>query len=266
MKFSLSNNQTPAYLNKADEIYIKYKDRRAIPDYAEKYSAATLTLEIPPQTEWDFNEIKEYSILSKGKLKICIPEIRDERVAMLRNENIPFFWGYPISNGYELESMRAMGVCEVRVTAPLFFYGDLLRECGVPIRVTANVAHEGYIPGMNGIIGSWIRPEDVEVYEGIVDIIEFADCDMKKEQALYRIYAEQKNWPGRVDILITNISTTAYNRMIPPTFAESRINCRQRCVHGGSCRICERLLYLADKERIQAYIDSVENDEAISLT
>ena len=40
MKFSLSNRQQSAYLKKADEILIQYRDRNALPDYEEKYPEA----------------------------------------------------------------------------------------------------------------------------------------------------------------------------------------------------------------------------------
>ena len=36
----------------------------------------------------------------------------------------------------------------------------------------------------NGVVGIWIRPEDVELYDEYIDVIEFSDCDLKKEQAL----------------------------------------------------------------------------------
>ena len=37
MKYCLSSNQTKEYLDKADEIMVKYKDREIIFDLIEKY-------------------------------------------------------------------------------------------------------------------------------------------------------------------------------------------------------------------------------------
>ena len=56
--------------------------------------------------------------------------------------------------------------------------------------MTPNIAYYGYIPRENGIIGFWVRPEDVSYYEPYIDVFEFEDCDIKREQALYRVYAE----------------------------------------------------------------------------
>ena len=259
MKFCLRGRQTASYLRKADEIYIEYRDRRAIPDYAKKYSAATLTLEVPPRTEWDLAELKEYSILSKGKLKLCLPEMSDPRIQEIKDAGIPFFWGYEVTSGYELAALMKFGVCEARVGAPLFFQTDVLRKYGLPIRITANVAHGGYIPTSDGIIGAWIRPEDVERYEGVIETIEFADCDNSKEQALFRIYAEQHEWPGKVNMIITNIGNDiAYNRMLPKEFTERRLNCGQKCVSGSACRTCYHYFTLADPDLLRNYVEAVK--------
>lgn len=261
MKFCLRGRQIASYLKKADEIYIEYRDRKAIPDYAKKYPNATLTLEIPPHTEWDLAELKDYAILSRSKLKLCVPEMSDSRLDSLREAGIPYFWGYAITSAYELYSLIAAGVCEARITAPLFFQTDVLRKCGIPIRVTANVAHDGYIPTTDGVIGSWIRPEDLNLYEGAITTIEFADCDNSKEQALYRIYAEQHAWPGKVNMIISNINDdVAYNRMLPEDFTKARLNCGQRCMSGSACRLCYRYLSLANPDLLKGYLEAMENN------
>ena len=259
MKYSLHlRTVSHKYLQKADEIMIEYRDRKAIPDYAKKYPNARIALEVTPDTPWEISEIKDYFILAKNNLILCLPDIRDERIPQLIEAGIPFFWGYTITTFAELRALIQAGASEVRIGAPLFFECDKLQKFNITKRICANVAHEGYLPFMDGIIGSWIRPEDVSVYEDTFDIIEFADCKENKEEALYRIYAEQKNWPGRVDMIITNIVTPAYNRMIPEEFATTRKNCGQRCASGGACRICYRLLALAIPDLIREYQEAIK--------
>ena len=258
MKFSLHlRTASPQYLRKADEIMVEYRDRRAIPDYVKKYPNAWVALEITPDTQWDFSEIKDYFILARKKLILCLPDIRDERIPQLIEAGIPFFWGYTVTTFWELQALIAAGVSQVRIGAPLFFEGEKLKKFNITKRVCANIAHEGYLPFVDGITGSWIRPEDVDTYDDVFDIIEFADCKEHKEEALYRIYAEQKHWPGRVDMIITNIDTEAYNRMISEEFVAARKNCGQRCVAGGACRICYRMLNLANPELIREYKETV---------
>ena len=261
MKFSLTNRQTSEYLRKADEILVQFRDRRALPDYAEKYPEAALVLEVPPASEWDLAEIKEYSILARGKLTLSLPEMTDPRIAELKENNIPFFWGFSVSTWWELKALIELGVSQARIEAPLFFETDKLNKLckgKIELRAVANVAHEGYLPHVNGITGSWIRPEDVEAYSKCFSTIEFRDCDNSKEQALFRIYAEQHNWPGKVEMLITNINAPlAYNRMLPPEFGQHRMNCGQRCMSGGACRLCHRYIHLADPDLIRNYAEAV---------
>jgi hypothetical protein len=258
MKFSLHERTASfQYLKKADEIMVEYRDRRAIPDYAKKYPDACIALEVPPETQWEISEIKDYFILAKQKLVLCLPDIKDPRIAELKSAGIPFFWGYTVNTFWELEALVAAGASQARIGAPIFFDAEGLNRYKITKRVCANVAHEGYLPFTDGITGSWIRPEDVEAYEDVFDIIEFADVKDHKEEALFRIYAEKKNWPGRVDMIISNINTEAYNRMIPTQFVESRKKCGQRCKSYSSCRICERLLYLANPNLLKNYKEEV---------
>jgi hypothetical protein len=49
----------------------------------------------------------------------------------------------------------------------------------------------------------------------------------------------------------------AVNRMIPPTFAERRIKCKQRCEGKGGCSFCDIILKLANPEFIKNYKDKV---------
>lgn len=264
MKYSLSNRQSSPYLKKADEILIQYRDRKALPDYAEKYPEAALVLEVPPAQEWEMAEIKEYSILARGKLTLSLPEMTDPRIPELKAAGIPFFWGYSVSTWWELDALIALGVSQARIEAPLFFETTKLKQkCRkkIALRVIANVAHEGYVPGVDGISGSWIRPEDVEQYEDVFTTIEFRDSDQSKEQALYRIYAEQHEWPGQIEMLITNINAPGkYNRMLPPEFTQHRLNCGQRCKSNGHCRICHRYVRLADPELIKNYMETTNHN------
>ena len=136
MKFSLHlRTASPQYLRKADEIMVEYRDRRAIPDYVKKYPNAWVALEVTPDTQWDFSEIKDYFILARKKLILCLPDIRDERIPQLIEAGIPFFWGYTVTTFWELQALIAAGVSQVRIGAPLFFEGEKLKKFNITKRV-----------------------------------------------------------------------------------------------------------------------------------
>lgn len=255
MKVCLHSRQEAKYLKYANEIKVDFRDRKVLSDLYEKYPDKTFILEVYSNSEIDWDAIKEYNILSQGKLILCISN--SEQMNKCKELDIKFYFGYPISNFYELRAVIACGVAYVRLDAPLFFKLDRVKEFGIPIRAVPNIAYLAYIPHKDGICGTWIRPEDLEDYEDYIDVIEFEDCDNHKEQALYRIYMEQKAWPGELNDIISNLNYKGTNRMIPPhTFGAKRISCGQRCQETGICHLCYRILDLANPELLSAYQES----------
>lgn len=254
MKYCLRNRQIGEYLAKADEIKMEYRDYKSVPDLFEKYPEKPIIVQIPfQQEEIDWNELELYKRMRPDLFICCVSTLNQAEIC--KDLGIKFYCGFPIGTFYELRRWLNMGVCYVRLDAPLFF--DLPTVAQVigetPIRAVANVAYETLWGDDTGIHGTWIRPEDVAAYENYISVIEFEDCDNRKEQALYRIYAEQHAWPGEVSMLITNIETDAVNRMIPPSFAEKRIKCQQRCESKESCHFCHYTLKLANPTLIREY-------------
>lgn len=261
MKFCLSSRQTGEYLRKADEIKVEYRDRKSIPDVAEKYPEATIILELPPQVQWDLAEIKSYKDLTMGKLICQIAHINDAGIPFLKEHNIPFYWGYEVNTPMELKLVQEIGVCYVIPGGPLFFNKNLLEKTGIPARVTPNIANYDFYPESFGTIGTWIRPEDLHLYESFVGVVEFGNQDQKREQALYRIYAEQNAWPGPLDKIVENLGAQPTNRMLPPDITHSRLNCQQRCLNDRPCQLCYRYFSLADEDKMREYRDEVLNKD-----
>ena len=59
-------------------------------------------------------------------------------------------------------------------------------------------------------------------------------------------------------MLVKDLDHPAVNRMIPPTLAEARISCGQKCMENGICHLCERTLNLANPELLRSYLESSE--------
>lgn len=70
------------------------------------------------------------------------------------------------------------------------------------------------IPRENGIYGTWIRPEDIEVYGQYINTFEFISTALSEEAALLEIY-QRGNWPGNLDLLLTNLNVQVDNRALP---------------------------------------------------
>ena len=117
-------------------------------------------------------------------------------------------------------------------------------EWNISIRIAPNLAYDAYIPRKNGIIGSYVRPEDISIYEPYVDLCFFRFDTLAEERRLFSIYHDDKQWPGNLMLLIKNLNYSVDNRGIDEDFAKRRLTCRQNCCQNGRCHYCENLLTL----------------------
>lgn len=244
MKYCLSSRQKQEYLKKADSIKVAFRDRNIIPDLIEKYPNAEIVVLIHREKDEKFNwsEMKMWGILARGRLVCCLQNLMD--VEECKNANLPFYWGYPVNNYYDLRALKDLGVAYVRLDAPLFFEMDEVKKFDIPVRAVPNVAHLGDIPNKNGIFGTWIRPEDIEFYENYVAICEFENCDLNKEATLFQAY-QNEEWNAGLNILLYNFNMLANNNLIWYNSLQKRLNCGQKCQKNGKCTICNKVIELA---------------------
>ena len=203
--------------------------------------------------EWD--KVYQYYIMTQKKFKVCLGNMNIEPC---RKRNIPFYFEYPVQYGYEAEALiYGVGVCAIRITGELAHNLDFVDSFPVETRVCP---YKTYAPwNYKPIVGGWFRPEDLNDITAI-DVCEIINVDNRRGQALYRIYAENHEWPGELYMLVDDIQDkTIYNRMIPPEFQERRSNCRMRCRSGGHCHYCETLTYLANPDIIRPIKEKIDN-------
>ena len=267
MKICLSSRQPAEYLKRTEEIKVQYRDIEQIFDLMSQYENKNIILECN-SSELDWKKIQNFNILSKknnNRLILCLAHIFD--IAKAIENDISSYWGYPVTSYYELEGlMQTYGeqFCPayILVGAPLTHDFNMLTKVAyagnVPIRMVANIAHSDGFSRADGVIGSWIRPEDLDAYEAAgLGAIEFADCDLKKEYALFRIYSEKK-WLGELGLIINNLNYPGVNRMISSEVSQKRIYCGQRCTSTSNCRVCYHMLDLADSCKIKEYVAANE--------
>ena len=206
-------------------------------------------------TEEEWDKVYQYYIMTQKRFKVCLSNMIIEPC---RKRGIPFYFEYPIQYGYEAEALiHGVGVCAIRIAGELAHNLDFVNTLPVEVRVSP---YKAYAPwNYKPIVGGWFRPEDLEKIEAI-DVCEIINVDNRKGQALYRIYAENHEWPGELYMLIDDIQDkTIYNRMIPPEFQERRSNCRMRCQSGGHCHYCETLTYLANPNLLRPVKEKIDN-------
>ena len=247
MKVCLSNRQSAEYLAYADEIKFDMRDRNSILDVIEKYPDKTIILKVNTLDELPWNDFVLYKKLAKDNFILCLNSM--ENMLEAKKRDFKFYYGYGIYDFETLEVLKNIGVCYVRVEGSLFFDMPAVKEFGIPVRLIPNVPFDDGWPRENGIAGTWIRPEDLDKYEEFAGAVEFDDCNVKKEQALYRIYIASKHWPSALGILISDFNYLGNNLLLPEDFTERRLTCRQKCKRNpNSCHYCKLMLDFASTD------------------
>ena len=260
MGFMVSCRQSLTYLKDKLEIKMDYIDIDRIRDFItdEWTFQGELVIYIPNQTTVDWELLKTY----RQMLNITLAVENPADIVNARNQGFDVFWSYPISSFQELRSFLAAGVSQVLLDAPLYFDLRAVKKiCGdAQIRLVVNKCLNDYSFLSNGIQGTYVRPEDIKHYSEYVDHFEFDSKTLEQERTLYKVYAEEQNWPGNLELLLTHLNYSVDNRgfdaLDPGNFAERRMNCQQACQRDANkCHFCTTTFRLINN--IDKYADSI---------
>lgn len=237
MKYSMNARQPAEWLKKADEIMVEARDYRIISELFVKYPDKMIILDTK-DAEYDDDTMLNYADASEN---FCCIIYNLNEFQWYKDNGIKAYYGYSVDSFFDVKALVDLGVEYVKIHAPLTFSVDQLKTTysNVKFRVVPNVSYSAYIPRANGIYGQYIRPEDIQYYEEAIYVMDFEDSELPKQQTLYKIYAENKTWPGNLNLLITNLNVNADNRGLPDEFGQMRSTCKQRCMSGSSCHFCE---------------------------
>lgn len=258
MKYCLTSRQSKKYLTLADEILVECRDYRQIADLFIDYPDKMIILEISNEEIDNKDFLKTVEEYAKASENFCCKIYNLLYINWFKNHNIKFYYGYPINSYYDLQGLVDIGVEYITITAPLTFDMNGLSKYDTKFRMVPNVAYDAYIPRQNGICGQWIRPEDIKYYEEGIYVFEFEDANLDKERTLYEIY-KKGEWPGNINLLLTNFNIDADNRGLPDDLGETRANCRQRCMNRGTCHFCETAFMF--EKALRKYKHEKENTE-----
>lgn len=229
---------------------VNYIDHDKIFDFIEKLPDKTIILNISQGEEVNnWETIKMFA--EKLDLIVCLNGLDYLHECQLNG--LRFYWGYPITSFFELRSIIALDPVYLLLGAPLTFsLADVAALTKIPIRMVANRTQDLYIPRENGIYGTWVRPEDVPIYEDYVTTLEFYSPyqNLTKEAMLLHVYKDNQEWPGNLNLLFEDLNVNVDNRAIINKLALMRINCGQRCMRPGyQCHYCENAIKFADNVR-----------------
>ena len=262
MKFALHAWCDKEYLAQADEIIVKYSEKERILEYPELYPNAAVTIQCYKETanDIDWKWLKSMAPLFPHGFSVGVIYFNMIPIARLHGLNA-YFLSY-LDTFAELNRAYHEGSSYVYLNQPLFSQHDKVVRFGIPVRWTPNVVDAS----MRNVLGklehgTWIRPEDLPLYD-IIDgcIVEFPGANgSRAEQALFRIY-KSGVWEQDLGLLLLEFKgMNVANYLIPPDFGKTRCNCAQKCEtfpNGDGCHICEHALQIADFNNVNEYFNS----------
>ena len=145
-------------------------------DLVEKYPNKDFVIDLPEGLTLDFPFIKMCETrLNGGNIYVRLHSLNPYlELKSCQDNDIKFFYAKPVNNFYDLMGLFDLKVSYVYITAPLFFQMDEVRKTGIPVRLIPNKCYESKtIPRKNGLHGTWIRPEKIDIYESYADVVEF---------------------------------------------------------------------------------------------
>ena len=153
---------------------------------------------------------------------------------------------FPVSDWETFTDLSNLGVTDIYIDGPLGFDTTALkkRRKDIKIRVSPTISPNSSITGMESN-SFFIRPEDLHLYEDIIDIIDFHESDIDKGDVLFQIY-KRGSFIYNINDLIAGLPRVN-NLFIKDDFAKTRLTCKQKChVPGYRCKFCPSYFYVIE--------------------
>ena len=258
MKYAITFAKTFRYFDLIDEVIITpYKGDVEIIEYVEKTfkPEQRVILDLTELEESKISsfkdmvtilkKLKEINPLITAKISITFPK---EDIDELKNAEIPFIFMEYAENFEMFYVQKELGASDIYVTGALGFYLDKLQPFRdkVKLRVFPNIAQStrGTTKLLPQLIKFYIRPEDIELYQDYIDVLEIFPCK-DRTTVIYEIYKRQQ-WLGKLSDIIMDLDNDIDNDVISPYFALHRIKCHQDCLL-DRCTLCQQIYSLGKK-------------------
>lgn len=247
MKYCFLYNQKTEhskYINEVDEWTIIYNSKdTTLLEFLEAHKDKRINLHFTEEVDLDFlNDLaKKFPNLYFELSMEYLSEILENK------PEFHYFFDVLVNNWDTFIGLLHGGVTDIYIVENMGFELDkiaaMAHKEGISIRAFPNVAQSSW-NSLNGLKKFFIRPEDVEVYEPYVDTFEFFG-ESEKMDIYYKIYNKDKKWFGKLDEIILDFNSDIDNKYVIPRFAEKRISCEKKCLKGGKCNRCNRILELS---------------------
>ena len=280
------------WMEKADEIIIKYKDNTedALVTFIKNHLNQRIIVDIlnfdlfesKAMNFYIFQNLKKKYELSNWALRFNVDTDRISEVEnYMKDYNLSgfdengkritqYFYRYAAETFEHLDRLLYTSVSDIYITNALAF--DMTRvknkimsfESPPNLRIYPNICQSYW--DTKSIYSFFVRPEDVSLYENYVDVMEiYAETLYQKSlsDVYLEIYQKDKTWMGDLKEYLINCNESINNFYIFKDFGKRRLNCRKRCLIDNRCHFCmEQAQYIQLMEKTTDKIASIDSELA----
>ena len=259
MKYCVPYYSTFRYPNLIDEIILEYKQHNdnIIEFVTNNYSQKQrIIVDVAGRTKEmeDIIPILRKLYQAHENMSVRIPlyaqdfENNKFSYEYIHEAGMSFFFSDFCRTKDEVYAFIQRGVTDVYIVEGLAFdikeVGEYCHDNDINVRIIPNMAQ--YPLNQKDVIPAaykfFVRPEDVDVYENYVDIMELAG-PADRMSVLFNIY-KSKQWLGDLKELILGLDDSFINTGMVPYFGTQRLNCKHKCML-EQCNLCSEMQKIA---------------------
>lgn len=245
MNFAVEYHGEIEKCGEADEVCIKWSTSPKFVKFLESYSNYTFVFD--PYSYEDIYMIIEVKKANPNlKIKVIVDYfVPTNLITELKEFDIPVFIQEMAGTWGQLYEMISLGMSEVYIGGDLAFQLDkvakVLKPLGIKVRCMGNILEKG--TGIDPLKSFFIRPNDVNLYEQYIDIIEISSSTADKSAVILDAYKKQ-DWFGNLSEIIPGVDVD--NRCLTSLTGLRKTVCGRSCLYGGPCHVCEEACAMSE--------------------
>lgn len=253
MKYAIPFTRSFKYWdNENVQININYKPKiKQLDTFISLYPTKRINLNFTNLDNLN-EDIKIISALRQkypqSDLVVRMPTYSKKLEQLLVQKNLPHFYNEIITTWDKFNGFLSLKVTDIIIGEEIAFSAKILSDNAkknhISLRFFANVCQSSW-DEEKSLTTFFIRPQDINFYEHYFDVCEFYISWQNKHQfnPVYKSYAIDKKWFGRLDLLIVGYKGDEDSRYLLPEFGIRRLNCGKKCnkTNPSTCSFCYKI-------------------------
>lgn len=234
--------------DQADEVRCPYNQLGTIFKFIKQHPQKRYIIVIDKEISQQEQEkvVEQVHIIAEVTSNHAISCHNLAQTVFFLNKSLNAFLAIPVSNWETFAYLRDLKVSDIYIDGPLGFQCNSIVQGkeNIKIRVSPTVSPVTVLSAQREPNSFFIRPEDLAIYNEMIDVIDFQASNLDMEEALFNIY-KRGYFNFNIDQLILRLPYGVNNLAFKDAFAKNRLNCRQKCnIPGRSCHFCEKYFLL----------------------